>query len=676
MRSVGRLTAIGLLAAMAVWSGLTTQAAAQSSRGQSGSGIVPPLDHRQVVALPGSDHPHRVSSSGTHSAASPGFDATYYDLQLRIELNPNNLVGTVRVRGIATIPMSQLTLDFESGMRVEGVLDKTGQALASSHQDNALSISLAGAAAAGDTVDVTIYYEGLPVSAGLGGFVFDTLQNGKPAIWSLSEPYSARTWWPSRDHPNDKADSVDVRIEVPEPLTAASNGLLQQVEDIAGGYRRFTFRHRYPIATYLVSVAVAEYDVDEQTYLRPPALAQDLGSLDLPLIHYSFAGSGAFEGSHPQFGFKYITDIFPVLERWFGPYPFANEQYGHAQFTFGGAMEHQTLSSMTTTYQGTMAHELAHQWFGDSVSPESWRDLWLNEGFATFGELAYWKESDFPEVHDQVFDIYFKRALQAEGTLVLEDTTDVLEMFSHSRVYSKGWMVLRMLRGIVGEVPFRRILQTFASDPRYSYGTASTADFVALAETISGQSLGYFFDQWVTEGVGYPTYAATWGKRPAGSSWDVEVTLEQTAGTRTFQMPIWIEVQTSSEDQQFLVFNQLDRETFIFTVQGEPTGVIIDPDRWVLRSEDVVVTDKETAAELPVAPSLQLYPIPAVGWISIKSGHTVPVSAELVDGLGRIVARRTLQPGTSRWLLDGLAAGLYGVRTEAGVTHTFILRTQ
>lgn len=674
MRRCGsRLTAIGLMAALALWFGLTPPAAAQSNRTLTGSAISPPTDVREVVALPGSDHPHRVFSSVTHSVASPGFDATYYDLQLRIELNPNNLVGTVRVRGIARIAMSQLVLDFESGMRVEGVLDETGQPLASSHQNNALSISLAGAAAAGDTVDVTIYYEGLPVAAGLAGFVFDTLQNGKPAIWSLSEPYSARTWWPSRDHPNDKADSVDVRIEVPQPLTAASNGLLQQVEDVSGGYRRFTFHHRYPIATYLVSVAVSEYDVDQQTYLRPPALAQDLGSLELPLIHYSFAGNGAFEGSHPQFGFKYITDIFPVLERWFGPYPFANEQYGHAQFTFGGAMEHQTLSSMTSTYQGTMAHELAHQWFGDSVSPESWRHLWLNEGFATFGELAYWAESGFPEVHDQVFDIYYKRALQAEGTLVLQDTTDVLEMFSHSRVYSKGWMVLRMLRGIVGEVPFRQILQAFAADPRFSYGNASTADFAALAETISGQSLGYFFEQWVTEGVGFPTYSATWGKRPAGSIWDVEVTLEQT-GDGTFQMPIWIEVQTSSEDQQFLVFNQLDRETFVFSVRGEPTGVSIDPDRWVLRSEEVVVTSLEPAAELPGARGLQLYPVPATGWISIESDHVGTISVELVDGLGRIVGHRTLHPGTSRWPLDGLAAGLYGLRTEAGVTHTFILR--
>lgn len=672
-RRGSRLTAIGLMAALALWFGLTPPAAAQSNRAQTGSGMLPPTDAREVVALPGSDHPHRVFSSGTHSAASPGFDATYYDLQLRIELNPNNLVGTVRVRGIARAPMSQLVLDFESGMHVEGVLDRTGQPLASSHRDNALSISLASAAAAGDTLDVTVYYEGLPVSAGLGGFVFDTLQNGKPAIWSLSEPYSGRTWWPSRDHPNDKADSVDVRIEVPQPLTAASNGLLQQVEDVSGGYRRFTFHHRYPIATYLVSVAVSEYDVDQQTYLRPPALAQDLGSLELPLIHYSFVGNGAFEGSHPQFGFKYITDIFPVLERWFGPYPFAKEQYGHAQFTFGGAMEHQTLSSMTSTYQGTMAHELAHQWFGDSVSPESWRHLWLNEGFATFGELAYWAESDFPEVHDQVFDIYYKRALQAEGTLVLEDTTDVLEMFSHSRVYSKGWMVLRMLRGIVGEVPFRQILQAFAADPRFSYGNASTADFAALAETISGQSLGYFFEQWVTEGVGFPTYSATWGKRRAGSIWDVEVTLEQT-GDGTFQMPIWIEVQTSSEDQQFLVFNQLDRETFVFSVRGEPTGVSIDPDRWVLRSEEVVVTSLEPAAELPGASDLQLYPVPATGWISIESGHLVPISVELVDGLGRIVGRRTVHPGTSRWPLEGLAAGLYGLRTDAGVTHTFILR--
>ncbi|NNE68865.1 MAG: M1 family metallopeptidase [Rhodothermales bacterium] len=608
--------------------------------------------------------------------ASPGFDATFYDLQLRIELSPENLVGTVRVRGVAREAMSSLVLDFDPAMRVEGVLDRNGQPLASSRPDGALSITLASTAMVGDTIDVTVYYEGRPQVTGLGGFVFDTNQSGKPAIWSLSEPYGARTWWPSRDHPGDKADSVDVSIEVPQPLTAASNGVLTHVEEVIGGYRRFHFEHRYPIATYLVSVAVAEYDVDTQLYRRPPALAQDLGELELPLVHYSFAGNGAFEGSHPQYGFQYITDIFPVLEHWFGPYPFARELYGHAQFTFGGAMEHQTLSSMTTNYQGTMAHELAHQWFGDSVSPGSWRDLWLNEGFATLGELIYWQATEFPDVHDQIFDIYYRRALQAEGTLVLQDTTDVLDMFAHSRVYAKGWMVLRMLRGIVGESVFREILKAYAADPRYQYGTARTEDFAALAETISGQSLGYFFAQWVTEGDGYPFYSARWGKRPNGASWDVEVTLEQTGNARTFQMPIWIEVQTAAGARQFLVFNQLDVETYIFTVQDEPSGIIVDPDRWILRAEDVVVTHMDASPELPSSGKLSLYPVPAIGRITVESTWGQPVAADLVDGLGRTISTRLLPPGKTDWTLNGLAPGLYGIRTAQGVTHTFILSGQ
>jgi aminopeptidase N len=628
----------------------------------------------ELVALPGSDHPHRVPLRGGSSVASPDFDATYYDLQLRIELNPNNLVGTVRVQGVALATMTQLVLDFDDAMRVEGVLSSAGSSLSSSHQGSALTINLPAPVSPGERVDVTIYYEGLPVGTGLGGFVFDTLTNGKPAIWSLSEPYAARTWWPSRDHPSDKADSVDVAIEVPMPLTAASNGLLTGTETLSGGYRRFSFSHRYPIATYLVSVAAAEYDIDEHVYTRPPGLAHGLGDLELPLVHYSFAGNGAFIGSHPQYGFQYITDIFPVLEDWFGAYPFAREKYGHAQFTYGGAMEHQTLSSMTTTYQGTMAHELAHQWFGDSISPDAWPHLWLNEGFATFGELAYWKESQFEGVYEQIFDIYYDRALTAEGTLVVQDTTDVLDMFAHSRVYAKGWMVLRMLRGVVGEFAFREVIKAYAADPRYQYGTASTEDFQALIESVSGQDLQYFFDQWVSVGDGYPTYSAAWGKREAGTNWEVELTLDQaTSGSWSlFQMPVSIEVETSGGPQAFQIFNQWPSETVFFTVADEPTGITVDPDRWILRSPDVQVTSNEQSAELPAQSALVLYPNPTTDWLVVESTFPVQRRAELVDALGRVVSVHHLQSGPNRLSVSDLPSGFYGLRPESGKTYTFL----
>ncbi|MFT4603305.1 MAG: aminopeptidase N [Rhodothermales bacterium] len=649
-----------------------------SVAGQAGPGGTPGLrvapTGNHVVAWPGSDHAHRLSMRGGSSVASADFDATYYGLQLRIELNPNNLVGTVRVKGVARVAMTQLVLDFDDAMHVEGVLAPSGSALASTHSDNALTIALPGAVSPGEEVDVTINYQGLPPSTGLGGFVFDTLASGKPAIWSLSEPYAARTWWPSRDHPSDKADSVDVSIEVPQPLMAASNGLLTQTETLTGGYRRFSWSHRYPIATYLVSVAVAEYDFDQQIYTRPAALARDLGSLDLPLVHYSFAGNGAFLGNHPQFGFQYITDIFPVLERWFGPYPFDREKYGHAQFTFGGAMEHQTLSSMTTNYQGTMAHELAHQWFGDSISPDSWPHLWLNEGFATFGELAYWNEAEFPGVYDQIFDIYYNRALTAEGTVVVQDTTDVLDMFAHSRVYAKGWMVLRMLRGMLGEVTFREVMRAYAADPRYQYGTATTDEFQSLAEAVSGQDLGYFFDQWVSVGDGYPTYTATWGKRPNGADWDVEVTVGQTTSgsTSLFRMPLRIRVETSGADQDFVVFNQQPREAYFLTVADEPTGIAIDPNRWILRARDVRVTSTEGGPDLPEAPALALYPNPTTSWLSIDSTFPDRRRAELVDGLGRVVSVHGLIPGFNRLSVSSLPAGFYGLRMGDGRTHTFL----
>ncbi|MBO6574652.1 MAG: T9SS type A sorting domain-containing protein [Rhodothermales bacterium] len=622
----------------------------------------------KAVAWPAAEHKHAVRTSALPgSRASTSFDAVHYGLDFEISLTPNYLLGVAVVTGRALDSMSELALDLDENMQVDSVTTAAGEHLTFSHADQTLRIQLATPAAAGEMVRVTVHYQGLPRESGLAGFVF-TEVSGNPAVWTLSEPYGARTWWPGRDHPSDKADSVSLAITVPKPMTAASNGLLIGTDDL-GDRRRFRWEHSYPIASYLVSIAAGVYDINYQIYDRPPDLAHDLGPLSLPMEHYSYAGNGAFEGNHPQFGFRFIQDIFPVMERWFGPYPFAREKYGHAQFTYGGAMEHQTLSSMTTNYQGTMAHELAHQWFGDKISPGSWRDLWLNEGFATFGELAYWKESAFPEVYQQVFDIYYNRALEAQGTLVVQDTVDVTGMFAHSRVYSKGWMVLRMLRGMLGEFQFAALMRAWADDPQAGFGVASTSDFQRVAETVSGLDLGTFFRQWVTEGTGFPVYAIRWGKRADVNGWVTEVTVEQTQPEPVFQMPLDLRVGSGSDSENVIVFNQSRLATYFVRTDFEPATVELDPERWVLRAPEVLVTGLESAPK----PSelLSVYPNPARSRIHVHAAEPRSV-IELVDGLGRVIRReRGNASGQVQLDVSGLPPGVYAVRTSRG-TRLFV----
>ncbi|HKW15192.1 MAG TPA: M1 family metallopeptidase, partial [Candidatus Krumholzibacteria bacterium] len=494
------------------------------------------------------------------SVASANFDATFYHLDLNIPMVNDSIIGVVRVEGrVVNAALSQLTLDLAPSMHVTSVSAAAGGALAFSHPKGsaALHITLPGSQAVGTLVAVDIRYRGVPVETDFGNFTFGTKcrNNVPPCVdtmrlaWSLSEPYGSREWWPCKDHPSDKADSVRVTVTVPSIYRVGSNGLLVG-ETVNGPNTTYDWLSHYPIASYLVSVAVGEYLRYQDTYVRPASLEADYGPLSLPLDHLVY---NDITHNLPS-GWALTADALEVEEGWFGPYPFANEKYGHSEFTFAGGMEHQTMTSIGSGSIAVVSHELGHQWYGDNISPKRWAHLWLNEGFATYAELLYWqaRESAFPGTYEAVRDAYYLNARKAVGTLVLQDTTSVQDMFDGNRVYAKGAMVLDMLRYVTGDVKFKQIMQKYATDPKVHYGTAVTADFQRVAETESGMDLDSFFHQWVTNGTGFPRYAAdTSWKSAGGGNYNVTVTLQQQqtssqSNINIFRMPVEIVVYTMS----------------------------------------------------------------------------------------------------------------------------------
>jgi aminopeptidase N len=607
------------------------------------------------------------------SVASTNIDVTYYHLNLNVNLAVSLLSGSVRTVGtVVGSPMSVLTLDLLDNMTVSGVtLGVAGPALGFTRGANALNVTLPGPVSPGGQVDVVVTYSGTPSSGGFGYFQFGT-RSGDLYAWSLSEPYGARNWWPCKDHPSDKADSVRVTVTVPSLYRVGSQGSLVG-ETVNGGMTTYDWVSHYPISSYLVSVAIGQYVRYLGTYTRSPARATEFGPLSMPLDHLVYDdGSTAL-----PFGWSNVADVIDVFEDWFGPYPFASEKYGHSETTFGGGMEHQTMTSLGGNTVGLVAHELGHQWYGDEISPRAWPHLWLNEGFATYSEILYYQEraATYPGTAAGLLASRYNTAQGAVGTLVLEDTTSVSNMFDFSRVYAKGAVVLNMLRFVVNDdAVFKTIMRGYAADPAVQYGVATTADFERVAETVSGLDLTTFFSQWATTGTGYPFYRSFDYWQPSGGGYDVWVTLEQFqtlpwSNVNVFETPIEIAVMTTGGEQRFRVDNNQREQVFHFAVAAQPLYVEIDPDHWILRSDILTGVAEKTPSLLAIT---ALAPNPSRNSIAVQftSGGADRVELEVFDVAGRRVLSRQAASaaGTGAQTIDtsSLAAGVYFLRVRSG----------
>ncbi len=616
------------------------------------------------------------------SVASTNIDITYYHLQLTVNFTTNTLSGVVRVVGkVVNSPMSVLVLDLKNNMSVTAVSQVGGGALGFSHPGDALNITLPAAVPVNGNVAVDVTYNGSPIASGFGSFVFNT-RFGDRLAWSLSEPYGARDWWPCKDHPADKADSVRVTVTVPSQYRVGSQGKL--VETTVGPNKIYDWKSNYPISNYLISIAVGEYIRTITTYNRSAPLAALYGPLSMPIDHLMYDDGS----STVPTGWANAADCMDVFETWFGPYPFANEKYGHSETTFGGGMEHQTMTSLGGSSVGLVAHELGHQWFGDMISPKQWKHLWLNEGFATYAEMLYYeaRESTYPGTFEGLKSTRYNAALDAQGTLVLEDTVSVSNMFSNSRVYAKGAVVLHMLRYVIGEVDFKNTMKAYANDPAVKYGAATSADFQRVAEQQSGDDLDTFFSQWVTTGFGNPFYRSFNYSQPApGGGYDVWVTVEQFqelpySNINVFVMPMDIDVQTTSGTQRFRVQNNQRHQVFALHVNAQPTGVLIDPDYWILRPFEILSDSGVTPALFTIV-SLSPNPASSEMRMDYVLGKESSVQIDVFDVAGRRVLAEpaiTEDAGPHFQAIDthALAAGVYFLRlrsSEGMATKKFVV---
>ncbi len=522
---------------------------------------------------------HAARAAAEAAMLSPGaaVDVERYTIDLRVSLGPNRVDGSVRIEArVVTAGMAELQVGLYDQMQVVSVT-AGGSPLSYTRSANLVRIALGRAHGAGEVVDVTVAYGGTPPVRGFGSFVFGTHGGTQPIVSSLSEPFYAPTWWPCVDDPSDKA-IVAMDLTVPDPLVGVSNGALAATLANPDATTTYQWRSSYPISTYLVSVAISNYSMLSDVY-QPVT-----GGPPMPVQHWVYPEKLA--AAQNDFG---VT--VPMLEFFataFGEYPFVAEKYGHALFNAGGAMEHQTATSYGAGLVGgdnffdwIVAHELAHQWWGNLVTLPGWGETWLNEGFATYSE-ALWSEhlGGFPALRTYVASLDSRPFC---GTL--HDPPAGCDIFGHT-IYDKGAWVLHMLRRVVGDAAFFQGLRNWASD--HAYANGSTADLRAVMESASGLWLGDFFDRWVYQS-GEPAYRWGWSAASTPAGWVTWVRIEQTQAGAVFVMPIDLRVATALGPSTFTVQNAAAaQDVALPPLPAPPTGVLLDPDLWILKSATLV----------------------------------------------------------------------------------------
>lgn len=530
----------------------------------------------------------------------PKYDVKYYKLDLTINHTSQTISGNITCNAkVVQSNVTEIYYDFINSMIVDSVLFN-GNNTSFSRGTNTVVVQTNTSLNQGDDFTTVVYYHGTPASGGFGSFEFSS-QGGNPLIWSLSEPYGAKDWWVVKDTPADKADSADIWLTVSTSLTPVSNGNLMEVVNNGNGTHTYKWHVSYPIAPYLVSLAITNYALYTNYYHYSPTDS-------MPVTHYLYPSS--LNSNIPQL--NKTPGMIEIFAERFGEYPFINEKYGHAQFGWGGGMEHQTISSMGGFGDGLIAHELAHMWYGDNITCKDWHHIWLNEGFATMGEGLIYEAWNGKAAYNSYIADEMYYAKFASGTIYVQDISSEWEIFNSYRTYSKACVVLHMLRGIVGDSTFFNILRTYSYDPSVAYGNAVTEDFQAIAENVSGLDLNYFFQQWIY-GVNYPTYSVVWSKNSLGGNlYDLALKITQSSNSNPsfFTMPIQIKVNSSTGDTIITVFNNAQVQNFNLTVANEPISITVDPNNWILKTINSVVVGIEDEMQPQTFSLEQNYPNP------------------------------------------------------------------
>ena len=525
-----------------------------------------------------------------------------------------------------------------------------------------LLVTLPANVPAGAEFRVRVNYHGSPSQVvGRWAIPYNWDTHGSPVkavVYTFSEPYGARTWWPCKDIPEDKATTTVQRISVPtsQGWEVVSNGKLA-TKTTAGGMDTWVWQNGNAISTYLVSMCISNYIYVSSTYTSRDGLTT------MPIKHAIFPENLGTE----QTGAAGTLQVMDFFADTFGEYPFLDEKYFTASHTDGSGMEHQTCTSMPggdvqDGMQRRNVHELSHQWYGDMITCANFDEIWLNEGFGTYAEALFYE-------HQSGSTGY----LNTVNDWSPSDASPIVPAgptLPYNVVYHKAARVLHMLRHVIGDAAMFKLLKDWAGESSVAYGTAVTADFVRVAEASTGRELSWFFDEWLYR-TNRPRYSYGATTHASGGNNFLDLTVNQTQTGGYYVMPVDIQMTDAGGATQTIVFNNaaVASETQSINVGSfVPVSIAFDPNNWVLNNGSLSIN----TCALPPATSGVAYSRTMTASLGRTSYTWSVISGSLPPGM-------SLTTSSSTGVLSGTCSvpGAYPftvqVRDRNGVTRTAAL---
>ncbi|MCK5825010.1 MAG: T9SS type A sorting domain-containing protein [Ichthyobacteriaceae bacterium] len=509
-----------------------------------------------------------TSQTNTNS----NYNLKYQKLNLSIDPNVYFIEGSVESFFTYNKLTSEIVFDCSDELNIKEVIYHNKN-IEYTLQNNTLICKLPLVVFENRFDSILVKYNGTPSK--INNAFRQDKHNDVPIIWTMSEPYGAKDWWPCKQGLTDKIDSVKITISTPKEYTSVANGLLIN-EEVIENTRYCTWKHKYPIPTYLIAVSVTNYTNFTTNYIS------NNGDI-IPIQNFVYPENEA----ERKVEIEYTKKPMELFETLFEPYPYTKEKYGYAEVNMNGGMENSTISFMGKFYPDLITHELAHQWFGNKITCASWQDIWINEAFATYlTGLTY-------EHYHGDFKQWLGKAIETitefpDGSVFVNDTTLTSNIFNYRLQYLKGAMMLHTLRWKIGDDNFYNAIKNYLKDEKLVFNFATSQDMINHFELVYGNDLSDFFNQWLYS-EGHPSYEIEWKQDDYKT---LTVIIKQTQSDKSvdfFNIPIEIKVKGTNNEEEYLRIgvdynNTVYKADIDFTINS----IEFDPNKWIISSNNKI----------------------------------------------------------------------------------------